>query len=596
MTEDNTNGPKRTAVLVVHGMGLQRPLDTVRELVNAVWLGGAESGAEKKIWVHPERSGTDLDLPVITTNAIPGTDGRRADFHELYWSHLMSETRAVAVLFWLFELVRKGPRLNRGMNEVWWAGAVFMVLVIQSISLLLLLAVARSTHIVDQPASLLIAPIQMFMILGAATCIGSTLQGSTRIAKWAGAFTLGLAVVYAAATFTPQTEQFVTNLLPTGMALMATIILMGTRWGLPAFAVAYAMAFSFELLRQVLTGGTEWLPWTLTSEWCAFAAWIIIAIYLIINAAFLQPYLGDAARYFRNAPSNVAVRREIRRQAVATLEALHRSGKYDRIVIVAHSLGSVIAYDMLRAYFGRVFRHLPADAPELKSLIEDIDAGALTDEAMREKGRALIAGLAGVVEERQAKGDADARAWLVTDFITLGSPLTHAHYFLCRGDDDAALEADFRRKVQERELPTCPPRLIDGDGMLTHVHSRSRARRFHYGAIFALTRWTNLYFPKSQLFWGDAIGGPMSDVFGEAVFDVPVCKNHQGEPDFFSHRDYWDVAGDGGYHGPHIATLRDAIDLADVGLPNRRRNFRAVDCRPSPARNRAPATPGLVNE
>lgn len=565
--------PKRTAVLVVHGMGLQRPLDTVREIVNAVWLGGAESGDERRIWVHPERSGTDLDLPVITTNPIGGTDGRRADFHELYWSHLMSETRSVAVLLWLFELVRKGPRLNRGMNEVWWGGAVFLVLAIQSVSLLLLLAAARSAHIVDQPASLLIAPIQMFLILGVATTIAFTFQRAMRIAKWSAIFTVVLAGVYLVVTFTPQTEQFVTNLLPTALALMITIILMGTRWGLPAFAVAYAMAFSFELLRQILTGGKEWLPWTLTSEWCAFAAWIIIAIYLIVNAAFLQPYLGDAARYFRNAPSNVAVRREIRRQSVNTLEALHECGKYDRIVIIAHSLGSVIAYDMLRAYFGRIFRQLPADVPELKPLIEEIDAGALDDEALRDKGRELIARIAEVVDQRRAKGDRDVKAWLVTDFITLGSPLTHAHYFMCRGHDDAALAADFKRRVMERELPTCPPRLIDGDGMLTHVHARSGERRFHYAAIFGLTRWTNLYFPREQLFWGDAIGGPMRDVFGEAIFDVPVCKNHAGEPEFFTHRDYWDVTGDGGYHGPHIAALRDAIDLADTGLPNRRLNF-----------------------
>jgi hypothetical protein len=95
--------------------------------------------------------------------------------------------------------------------------------------------------------------------------------------------------------------------------------------------------------------------------------------------------------------------------------------------------------------------------------------------------------------------------------------------------------------------------------------------------MFGLTRWTNLYFPRSQLFWGDAIGGKTNDVFGDAIFDVPVCTNHAGEPDFFTHRDYWDVSGDGGYHGPHIAVLRDAIDLADLGTPNRRRNFPVED-------------------
>jgi hypothetical protein len=67
-------------------------------------------------------------------------------------------------------------------------------------------------------------------------------------------------------------------------------------------------------------------------------------------------YLGDAARYFRNSPANVAVRRAIRKEAVETLERLHTSGLYDRIIIVAHSLGCVVSYDMLRAYFSRVSR------------------------------------------------------------------------------------------------------------------------------------------------------------------------------------------------------------------------------------------------
>ena len=102
-----TGAHKRTAVLVVHGMGSQRPLDTVRGIVDAVWLEGDKTARGlRRIWTHPERSGVDdIDLPVITTNFIPDTH-RRTDFHELYWAHLMSETRAVAVLLWLFELAR----------------------------------------------------------------------------------------------------------------------------------------------------------------------------------------------------------------------------------------------------------------------------------------------------------------------------------------------------------------------------------------------------------------------------------------------------------------------------------------------------------
>src|SRR5450631_3583559 len=120
---------RRTAVLVVHGMGSQRVLDTVRGVVNAVWLDkdGPPGKGDKRFWLHPEKKNDDLDLSVITTNEVPGTaDGRSVDFHEFYWAHLMSETRAVAVLLWLFELVRKGPRLKPGIRALWWGITIFL--------------------------------------------------------------------------------------------------------------------------------------------------------------------------------------------------------------------------------------------------------------------------------------------------------------------------------------------------------------------------------------------------------------------------------------------------------------------------------------
>ncbi len=50
----------------------------------------------------------------------------------------MSETRAVAVLLWLFELVRKGPRLKRGMRALWWGATIYLCLLVQSVVLLVL--------------------------------------------------------------------------------------------------------------------------------------------------------------------------------------------------------------------------------------------------------------------------------------------------------------------------------------------------------------------------------------------------------------------------------------------------------------------------
>lgn len=75
----------RTAVLVVHGMGSQRPLETVRGVINAIWFDDDDHTiGSKKLWSHPEPSGVDLDLTVMTSSDIPGSEpSRLADFHEL---------------------------------------------------------------------------------------------------------------------------------------------------------------------------------------------------------------------------------------------------------------------------------------------------------------------------------------------------------------------------------------------------------------------------------------------------------------------------------------------------------------------------------
>lgn len=59
----------------------------------------------------------------------------------------------------------------------------------------------------------------------------------------------------------------------------------------------------------------------------------------------------DAARYLNAAPANIAERHAIRRDGIALLKKLHDPASgYDQIVIVGHSLGSVIGYDMLKHY------------------------------------------------------------------------------------------------------------------------------------------------------------------------------------------------------------------------------------------------------
>ena len=393
--------------------------------------------------------------------------------------------------------------------------------------------------------------------------------------------------------------------LPTLIALIATGLAMGKQ-GLHAFC--WALFISLVMFGAYVGADQYWNPktdivltvikgwvWGLNSPWSVAAASAVIGLYLIVNAAFLQPYLGDAARYFRNSPGNVAVRRAIRKEAVDTLERLH-NGQYDRIVVVAHSLGTVVAYDMLRAYFSRVSGDLPsvtqlgqdfADIDAAKWQPEDRNATVADKRALRTKARKAIAKIeyaASQPHDGQRK-----KSWLVTDFVTLGSALTHAYFLMCLdkkrtefGDDieadakagskgdpkndvEIGLKRDFARRVREREFPTCPPKQLDQDGLLTFKNPKTGERQVHNGALFGLTRWTNIYFPRAQLFWGDAIGGALSPIFGYHIVDLAVSTKKAGGDDFFTHTAYWDVERKPDTHqAPHIEALRKAIDLADT--------------------------------
>ncbi len=594
---------KRTAVLVVHGMGSQRPLETVRGIVNAVWF--EKDGAPddpRKAWVHPEPSGVDIDLSVLTTNELRGVKPKRlVDFHELYWAHLMSETRSVAVLLWLFELARRGPKFQRGMKTLWWVGTIFLALLLLSVTLIFVQAIIQFPRFIHDMSSFVFVPLVSVLVILALSLLAASFTGSQRMMGFLFKPFFGFAVAVAIFTWAdavyPQAlSHWSLRFLPAGFTLIAVWVLMGKR-GLVVLACALAISVVVFFLSLIPAADpfTGWVifsqrysvelvkawnehrvPWGVGSEWSTVAAWSIIVTYLAVNVAFLQPYLGDAARYFRNSPGNVAGRREIRRQAVDMLAALHVSGKYDRIVVVAHSLGTVVAYDMLRAYFARVCRGLPTKGlgPEFEAVDQaDVESKKFDRNLFRRNARGIMRRMAPVAAEvlvahakavAEGKGPKHPQVWLVTDFVTLGSPLTHAKYLMCNKDYAKGLEEDFERRTREREFPTCPPRKIDADGLLVFNHVEWKKRFFHHGAQFGLARWTNLYFKRTELLWGDAVGGPLADVFGKAVLDVEVFTNKTKTPEFFTHTAYWDTKR-GGRTSQHIVELRKAIDLEDAG-------------------------------
>jgi len=134
---------------------------------------------------------------------------------------------------------------------------------------------------------------------------------------------------------------------------------------------------------------------------------------------------GDVARYVKALPPNVAKRNVIRQTGVDLPDRLIKSEDYDRIIVVAHSLGAIVAYDIIAMLFARYNTYLNAGAPS----------------EMHQPERLIRAALAGnealdidAFQEQQAKAFCEAKLqgayWNISDFVTLGAPLAHAEVLI----------------------------------------------------------------------------------------------------------------------------------------------------------------------
>ncbi|MET1088192.1 MAG: hypothetical protein ABWY04_13895 [Arthrobacter sp.] len=263
--------------------------------------------------------------------------------------------------------------------------------------------------------------------------------------------------------------------------------------------------------------------------------------------------LGDAARYLSPRAANISHRQAIRAAGVELLQRIHNSGRYDRAVVLGHSLGSVIAYDILTySWIGFHESHRSPSSPRFESL-SALERG-IKDGAGFETGQQLQ-------QEAWRQSRRNSQPWLITDLITVGSPLTYAEFLMAHNSHE------FRSAKDHRVLPTCPPRTEKQatSGQLRCTYSRGyksfRSRNadstfvfLDHGAPFGLTKWTNLYFKaRAGGLVGDLVGGPLAPSLGSWIHDValesPVRR--------FSHGWYWRPHKS----GRHIDALRDALGL-----------------------------------
>ncbi|KRA79699.1 hypothetical protein ASD76_16880 [Altererythrobacter sp. Root672] len=429
----------KTAVVVIHGIGEQWPMDTLRGFVEAAWSSDPEiiPPGPIQIYSKPDQITGSFELRRITTRLWSGANGRRADFFEFYWAHLMQGNSLSAVVGWLIRLLIRSPaRVPRRLLLGWLFGLV--------------------------------------VLIGGATL-----------------------VVFA--QMKPEMRPF------------------------------------------------DWPPLT----------WALIAAGGgLFSTLWLRPAAGDAARYLSPAPGNVASRQAIREAGIELLTKIKATGDYDRIIVAGHSLGAVIGYDVLNYAWGRIahtdlvaghvaqsvvmttLTALEAAADKLVGTASS--PNALT--AYREAQRAYFAALSKL---NSAKGEP---LWLVSDFVTLGCPLSKADVLL--GKD----ETDLNARKALREAPTDPPRFEQQKPPRFSYPADGAARTPHHAAVFGPTVWTNIFYPTVLGAIGDFISGPVASQLGRGVRDVRVPI---GFPSF-RHLSYWSNPAK---RGPNIRALRRALNL-----------------------------------
>jgi hypothetical protein len=443
----------RQAIVVIHGIGEQRPMDTLRGFVESVLVD--DPARRTKYYNKPDEMNESfemrcLEAPLNRQAGIPLTD-----FYEYYWAHHMQDSKYTQVISWLMGLMRRRPKM--------------------------IPPALRPVYLISWGLALIAATWWVCGLISAGTGHSSFLQGMWQ-QKWL--FVSGLATVLV--------------------------------------------------------------------QW--------------IGSHFVLGYVADAARYLTPSPGNIEARNKIRSEGIDLLRRLHQSDKYHRIVIVGHSLGSVIGYDIIRNLWvdwRKPVNLYPRKQAELEGFeqeakkIEEGDVTPAKIEMFQQSQHRLW-------QEFIAVGI----PWLVTDFITLGAPLAHAQ--LLMADDPA----DFAGKRKQYEYPCCPPdngeRLYYGQEYHLTLDGKEVIRNAfipHHGAPFSCIRWTNLYFPYRRLVLGDLIGGPLNGVFGKGIRDIAVVPSTGKclDSTLISHIRYWTCGGKANVAPADVKTsletLRKALKL-----------------------------------
>ena len=127
----------RQAVVIIHGIGEQRPMETLRRFVSGV-LGVSAPTLQNRVFSKPDRISDTLELRRLAVS--PGRFGDfvlkeqcETDFYELYWQHLMRGTSWRPVLEWTLSLLFHPGKLNPRLRKVWKRVVLILVTLLVAI-------------------------------------------------------------------------------------------------------------------------------------------------------------------------------------------------------------------------------------------------------------------------------------------------------------------------------------------------------------------------------------------------------------------------------------------------------------------------------
>ena len=588
---------ERIAVVFVHGQGQQTPMTDVLDLAESVWRTDPHTdgaGSLAPVYSVPIYDGDEAEQRRGVTQEGDGPTGRvQVDFFQFYWADLMQGNRFAQLWGWFVGLVQKDPRTNVvppaiqplrrltlgiALGVGFWGAllAAFTSLALVpkdwlpafagwslAISALLALLAIRDwfrTPPAERDGGRTEPPwtVRLIEFLS-----GGFVWIPIVLAAAAGLFCLWIAHLFYAATIT----QVLSVVLWLAAMIAARSLIQPRNKGLgSAFSLGLALIIitcALGPFAAPLRATPGAFPIVATSlDWMLVltlpSAIGLALVFHNLSDSFLVPVMTESARMFTPAPENVRNQEAVRERGVKLLRYLHEAdARYDRIVVLAHSLGTAVAYNLLVYYWGKVNGGLNhADTAEERAEVERC-AGKLIGEGAKPgsqtfaEWRAAVRGYGKVLRTLKPADRTDASPWRISDFITIGSPLTYAPFLMEKSDDL------FIDQVQTyRRFPLCPPHSTQSAGEPYSFSFPHGAQKMpHHAALFAATTWTNLFFPSKGVVWGDLIGGKISAPLGDkiasgpgatrperrglgiGILDCPVQHDERLGP--FNHNDYW---------------------------------------------------------